>query len=106
MNAFTTLEEIEAALKEIRPCFEGRTPALIVQQLRAALEALKAAREDSARLDWIERTEGDVSWSRKSWAVIAGQPEIMCIVPDQNRKPIPTFETLRQAIDAAMRAEK
>lgn len=66
----------------------------------------QATPSDTEMLDWIEKTEGDVSWSRKSWAIIAGQPEIQCMSADSERKPYPTFNTLREAISDAMSESK
>lgn len=77
-----------------------------VTNIEALRRALAAAKGDVERMDWIERAEGDVSWSRKSWAVFDGQPEIQCILPNPAGKPYPTFATLRDAIDAAREKEK
>lgn len=59
-------------------------------------------RKDKARLDWMQAHEKEVSWRRKSWAVICRLPRIENVYADDKCTGMRTYPTLREALDRAM----
>lgn len=60
---------------------------------------------NAQRIDFMADVS-EVAWREKSWAMYGRVPNLMPYKAEPKGKPFPTFPTLREAIDHAMRGSK
>lgn len=82
-------------LRAVQHCHWSR-PADYELQLACA-----AGAEALEILAWMEATIGECSWGKKSWSVIAGRPDIVCLKPGEQIGGGVTYGTMLDAIRAA-----
>lgn len=68
--------------------------------------ALEMGAEAIEILAWMESEIGECSWAKKSWNVIAGRPDIVCLKPGVQLGGTITYATMLGALRAAKKASR